>query len=90
MIALLLALQLAGQPSEPAIADLTQRQLDEISTECGTPKRWLREGPSVRFRPSPSAKYAQIDCILIRLKRDGYAGPVGIIGNETSDRDQPR
>ena len=90
MITLLLALQLAGTPPATAISEMSQRQLDGISVKCGTPKRWLRrDGGSVHLRPSRSAKYEKVDCLLAELRR-GYSGKIGFIGNEAYDPGEPK
>jgi hypothetical protein len=42
-----------------------------ISRDCGIPRRWLRARPegTVRFRPSPKARYEQVNCVVERLRR---------------------
>jgi hypothetical protein len=82
VIAMLIATTLAGSAVKNDLARLTQRQLNEISAKCGTPKAWLRSRDGeVHVRPSHNAKDAQVDCILAEL-RSHHSGPMGFVGNE--------
>jgi hypothetical protein len=82
-----LAALLAGSdlPSRPKLAHLTDQQLTAISAKCHSPRRWLRYGATgeLHIRPSRTAKYLQVNCILTELKVRG-AEPMGFVGNETA------
>ena len=66
----------------PAPVLLDQRQLNAISSRCGTPKSWLqRRGKRVRLGPMRNAKYEQVDCLLAALRKM-HAGSLGFVGNE--------
>ena len=67
---ILLALALLAGASPPRATHLNQQQLDEISDRCLAPREWLRNvRGEVRLRPSPGAKYGQVDCVLAELRR---------------------
>lgn len=69
--------------SSEGLAKMSQRELNAISVECGTPKRWLRarEQGEVTFRPPASANFEKVDC-LIRKLRPTVATKIGYIGND--------
>jgi hypothetical protein len=74
----LVVLALAG--AEPAM--LAQPELDAISAKCHSPRKWLKNiGGEIHIRPSRTADYKQVDCVLAALRRTN-AGPLGFIGNE--------
>ncbi len=81
MIIVLVALALAG--AEPTT--LAQQELDAISAKCHSPRKWLKNrGGAIQLRPSSTADYQQVDCVLKAL-RGTNAGPLGFVGNETYD-----
>ena len=84
MIPFLLAAALANGPPRNGLVELDQRQLNAISAKCGTPRAWLRkrEG-ALHVHPGPTAKYEQVDCVLVELRRR-HSGPIAIIGNEVA------
>ena len=64
---------------------LTQLQADAISRRCHSPSHWIKvhRDKSVHFKPSRTAAYAKIDCVLIAFrKRDGPMARVGFITND--------
>jgi len=83
MIALAALLAASDLPSRPKLAHLTDRQLSAISAKCHSPRSWLRYSPTreLHIRPSRTAKYQQVDCILSELNLKG-AEPMGFVGNE--------
>jgi hypothetical protein len=74
-------------PNPPKLAHLSNRELGAISAQCHSPRNWLRYGPTgeLHIRPSRTAKYQQVDCILSKLKLRG-AQPIGFVGNELPSR----
>ena len=83
MITWLAAAVIAGHPLATESTQLSQRQLDAISAHCNSPRSWLRNRKGViHLRPSRTANYEKIDCVLGQLK-SRHAGPMGFIGNET-------
>lgn len=83
MIVLAIAL-LSAAPTVGPIR-LSQRQLDDISDRCSTPRAWLwsRHG-EIHIQPSETAKFTQVECLLGRLKRR-HAGYLGFEGNERAN-----
>jgi hypothetical protein len=82
MIALALLLAAAGATSGSTLARLTPKQLNEISAHCHSPRTWLyyNANGELHIKPSSTAKYTQVDCILSELKVRG-AEPMAFVGN---------
>ena len=77
----LVVLTLAGTQA----ALLGQPELDTISAKCHPPRKWLKsKGGEIHLRPSKTADYKQVDCVLAALRRTN-AGPLGFVGNEAYD-----
>jgi hypothetical protein len=74
-------------PNRPKLAHLSNRELAAISAQCHSPRNWLRYSSTgeLHIRPSRTAKYQQVDCILSKLKLRG-AQPMGFVGNELPSR----
>ncbi|WP_156680860.1 hypothetical protein [Sphingomonas profundi] len=69
---------------------LNQRQLDAISVRCASPCRWLQNrGGTIHLRPSRTAQYEKIDCVLGELRRL-HSGPMGFVGNESFEAEKPK
>ena len=61
-------------------------RLEKIAATCGLPGTLRLVGPEdVRFRPSPSAKYERVDCVLNALRKTGLPMKTGFVANETYD-----
>ncbi|UZK66819.1 hypothetical protein [Sphingomonas sp. M1-B02] len=82
---LLLAFTLlaSGQETKPQ-PEISQARLDEMSVACRTPRKWLKHlaGEQVQFRPSPKARYEQVDCLLKQLRESAVPMKLGFVGNE--------
>jgi hypothetical protein len=77
----------AGPDPEPRPSLRSERiaQLERIATDCGLPGTLKPVGTEdVRFRPSPSAKYERVDCVLNALKKTDMPMKMGFVGNETN------
>ncbi len=83
MMALAALLAAGDLSNRPKAAHLSNRQLAAISKKCHSPHNWLRYSPTgeLHLRPSRTAKYQQVDCILSELKLRG-AEPMSFVGNE--------
>lgn len=59
-------------------------QLDAIATQCGlSPSVFeLRLPDDLHFRPSPDAKYEDVDCAIKALQKAKLPLKVGFVGNE--------
>jgi hypothetical protein len=69
MIALLIGLAAAqGYIGDTTAIRLSQRQINLIAAQCHVPRSWirLRRDGTVRFRFPTSARYRDVDCVLIR------------------------
>jgi hypothetical protein len=86
---LTIALQAALHSRSP-VANLTQSQLHVMTDACKEPRQWLSHlgGDEVRFRPSPTAKYEKVDCVLKRLRARIAPTKLGFIGNEQLSEDK--
>ena len=74
-------------PIASAKAPAIQTILDQISDKCRTPRQWLREkAGEVVLRPSPSAKYAKMTCILDEIRRRDVPTKVGLVTGSTEKR----
>jgi hypothetical protein len=61
-------------------------RLEKIAATCGLPGTLKLVGTEdVRFRPSPSAKYERVDCVLNALKKTDIPIKMGFVGNEAYD-----
>ncbi len=82
MFAIAVYLQ-AAAVSDTALAKVSQGELNAISAQCGTPERWLRaqRKGGVIFRPSQTAKFEQVECLIRKLRPTG-ATKIGYIGND--------
>lgn len=84
MIAIAALLGAPDFATRPKLAHLSNQQLSAISSKCETPRSWLRYSRSgeLHLRPSRTAKYQKVDCILRELKLRA-AEPIGFVGNES-------
>jgi hypothetical protein len=83
LLALVIAMQVPTSGTR-GIAHPDQAQLDAISDECRTPKKWLRYvgGDEIRFKPAQNAKYEKVECLLAQLRKSSVPMNFGFIGNE--------
>lgn len=73
--------------TEPVTAE---RELAAIATKCNVPASWvwLEHGTELHLRPEPTARYEQIDCLLMELQRsDRLRGMIstGFVGNSAPE-----
>ena len=84
MSALVVAAMLQGTAAPTVgLAKLSQHELNAMSTQCGTPERWLRvkRNGEVTFHPPPNAKLKNVVCLIRKLRPTG-ATKIGYIGND--------
>ena len=86
LLATLAATNPALAPVPPERA--TQPQLNRIADKCGMPRKSLKlwgQG-QVHFKPSKTAKYEAVDCVLAELKTAYYPSvDLGFVGNEAPE-----
>ena len=62
------------------------REMARITDNCHLARASLREDRSgvIHIRPSPTAKYENVDCMLTELRKSSLVGkmPMGFVGNE--------
>ncbi|WP_126002212.1 hypothetical protein [Sphingomonas sp. ABOLE] len=88
---LALALLIQTAPPKPVAPDaIPQARLDQMSAVCRTPKKWLQQvgGEQVQFKPSPKARYEQVDCLLKQLRESIVPMKLGFVGNEEAPKEK--
>jgi hypothetical protein len=59
-------------------------QLDAIATQCQLPPSVFEIKPpdDLHFRPSPDARYEDVDCAISALRKANLPLKLGFVGNE--------